>query len=172
MTRSAAIVVGVHVLSSPASASDLADAIFSDFQSNMEDLVDNQVTMGPVHVSWNDGSGIFSGDGTASGAGTLSDTTLPPNCAVLFRKTTAPPGGPGRGRMSLPWAATEASVDEAGNIDPAAVTVMTAAAESWRVDAAASDNQLVVLHAGAGTPAAITAFTAQPLLATQRRRMR
>lgn len=172
LSRSAAVVYGISVLSSPASASDLADTCNAAFRADLSALIDSQVTIGPSHVSWNDGSGIFSGDGTDSGNGTLSDNTCPPNVALLVRKTTAAPGRAGRGRMYLPWAATEASVTEAGAFDPAAAAVVNAAFEDWRTAMEGDDNRIVVLHAGAGTPAAVTAFSCDLRVATQRRRLR
>jgi hypothetical protein len=63
-------------------------------------------------------------------------------------------------------------VNESGDLDPAAATVIAAAFEDWRGHQEDDDNQLAVLHAGAGTPAAIVNFSCDLRIATQRRRLR
>lgn len=172
LARSAAVTYGIYAGLFSGSASELADAAFDLFATDIGDLIDSNVTIGPAHVQWNDGGGIFSGDGTETSPGGLSDNTQPPSVAVLIRKSTAAPGRSGRGRMYLPWAATDASVDELGILDGAAQAVMQTKFDSWRSNSQFADLFLTLLHAGAGTPAAITALTVDGRVATQRRRLR
>jgi hypothetical protein len=172
LTRAAAIVYGVRVDVALGGPSDLADYIETIWESELQGMVDSNVSMGPFHASWNQGAGVLSGDGTQTFAGGLSDTTVAPNTAILISKTTSTPGRKGRGRMYFPWAATDASTNEAGQLDGAAVTAIQGLFDDWHQAHIDQDVPPVLLHTGVGTPSLIDAFTVQPLLATQRRRMR
>jgi hypothetical protein len=106
--------------------------------------------------------------------GTAATPSIPPNCAVLFRKTTAAGGRRNRGRFyAPPCNINEAAVSDAGVIDSS-----IAAAQQTKWDAALTALSTagltpVLFHSeGPFTPTPITGFVLQLLLATQRRRLR
>jgi hypothetical protein len=105
--------------------------------------------------------------------GTGTGTPLTSNTSVLVRKETALGGRHGRGRMFVPGIqVSEIDVDESGLIG---TTDLTAIQVTWTAffDAMVASTCLpVLLHADGSTPNAITALRVQPIVATQRRRMR
>lgn len=110
-------------------------------------------------------------------AGSITGSAIPANCAVLIKKSSSLAGKQNRGRLYCPgiWP-TEGSVDGGGNIQGAQVTQMqgwwTAFFDLFGTPEFADIGSPVILHDGAGTPAPIGALTVQPLIATQRRRLR
>lgn len=144
---------------------------------SLNTLMDSNVTMTAVRVSLGtDGSAdLVYVNATSVVGGASGQASLPPNCAVLFHKTTSRGGRRGRGRMYLPWSVAELSVDEPGIIVPATVTSHTAAATAWRVALNAGGNPLVLLHSDGKTakpaPDVVNTMVADRLVATQRRRL-
>lgn len=105
--------------------------------------------------------------------GTKTEAPLPPNTSFLVRKGTARGGRRGRGRMFLPPAWTgEINVDANGNITSGNVTALNLLLSNLLDDMDTAGIPAVLLHSDGGTPDAITAMIAQPLVATQRRRLR
>ena len=110
-------------------------------------------------------------DPVASGA---SGETIPINCAVLLKKNTASGGRRNRGRAFLPPCfPTEANVDGVGTVFSGSLSDM----QDWY--GGAYDNmvalslQPVLFHAEAPfTPTALTGWSVQSKIATQRRRLR
>ena len=172
LARAAACVYGIDNNTGLSSPSAIADGVIALWEANIQDLIDTEVTVGPAHVRVNNGAGVISGDGTDSFAGTLADQTVAPNTAILVQKSSSTPGRAGRGRLYLPWAATDDSTNELGVLDPAAVIVIQGAFSQLLADHGTFDAPMVILHSGAGTPAEVEELTVQGLLATQRRRMR
>lgn len=131
--------------------------------------------------------------------GTAAGTVLPPNVAVLIRKTTALGGRRGRGRMFLPGM-LESFADNAGNVSTSSQGSFNTAFAAYlaALGAAAGGGELPVipllLHnnsttttrsSGGGSttvtvtegaagpvPTVITGFQCDPKVATQRRRLR
>lgn len=144
---------------------------------SLNTIMDSQVTMTQVRVSM----GTDAGGGdlvyvlNTSVVGGKSGSSLPPNCALLFKKTTARGGRRGRGRMYLPWALDETLIDETGAIPTPTVTAATAAALVWRLALNSRGCPLVILHApgktATGAPDPVTSMVADRLIATQRRRL-
>lgn len=118
------------------------------------------------------------GISTQTEAGSQDGTLLPQNCAYLCHKRTASGGRGGRGRFYLPGV-EEANVDNLGNIDGSFLTVANAALAVFLTDLfdAPVIQNAVVLHDSEGAfadadPHVITTMVMDPVIATQRRRLR
>lgn len=103
---------------------------------------------------------------------------LPQNCALLVHKRTNFAGRTGRGRNYFPGLA-DTEVNEIGQITAGVVTAWQTAMTAWLagVNAVVDVGSFVLLHntPGAGAalaPREVTALTVDPLIATQRRRLR
>ncbi len=137
---------------------------------------------------------VLKGDGTATpevgestppqynGAGLMP--APPPNVAVLVKKQTGFGGRKNRGRIYLPWSVSESDIDEVGNISAAGLNTVTTALAAFK---AANPNLIQVIAnrvydlpwdnparqlvaVNIGKP--VIAMVADPLVATQRRRVR
>jgi hypothetical protein len=98
---------------------------------------------------------------------------VPQNTAFLVRKQTNQPGRRGRGRMYFPGTVTEATTSSIGVMTGAALTTRQTALNAWHARLITDGLDPVLLHqSGDPTPAEITAFIGQAVVATQRRRLR
>lgn len=105
--------------------------------------------------------------------GTAVGSLLPSNCAVLVEKRTAAAGRRGQGRMYVPGIAAEPNVDGLGVLASAYVTGLTTALAAWLTRLGSDGLPPYLLHATApATPDPITALAVDPVIGTQRRRMR
>jgi len=105
--------------------------------------------------------------------GSGSGDREPPNCSAIIRKQTAAGGRKNRGRIYMPSGVLQAAqVDGAGVIDSAVVTGLNTQWENLRVALVAADYVPYLFHSDATAPTVITGFSAESLLATQRRRLR
>jgi hypothetical protein len=128
-----------------------------------------------VSVAQGTSTGDIIGQHLQHADGTVSDSVPPSNCAVLIKKNTASGGRRYRGRLFLPPIfLNEGAVDPAGNIAGSPLTSMQNQWNSFYDDLIAGDWVPTLFHQGAGAPSptAITSFTVQSLIGTQRRRMR
>jgi hypothetical protein len=122
---------------------------------------------------------IFESDADIVGLG--GATVLPQNCALLVRKRTASAGRRNRGRFYMPLLGVlEAAVSQIGVINAADVTNAQARVDLW-FDAmnagGAEATPPVILHSDGGVtapgdPTPITSWHVEPIIATQRRRLR
>lgn len=143
---------------------------------SLKTVMDSSVSLTAVRVSLGtDGAADLVYVLGAAVVGGASGSYAPPNCAVLFHKTTARGGRRGRGRMFLPWAVLQSSLDETGIITSAYVTTLTNAALAWRTALSSATVPLVLLHGPGKTPVVapdpVTSITADRMIATQRRRL-
>lgn len=122
--------------------------------------------------------------GALSGAGGSSDQPAPQNCAILIHKRTSHAGRRGRGRLYLPGP-LEASVDQAGVIQPSPyLASLQTMANTWNSDidgVADLDGHMWLLHSTTPAipvptdlpvPYEVTSLIVDPIIATQRRRLR
>jgi len=124
-------------------------------------------------VTYMDESGPLIASYRETVVGTKSGSPLPTNCAFLVSKSSATGGRAGRGRWFVPpFMLGESGIDGNGVIDSGIMATLQGYLDVVMAQALAIDINPVILHSGAGLPAPITAMTLQPLLATQRRRMR
>lgn len=128
-----------------------------------------------VSVAQGTSTGDIVGQSLLSVQGTLVDASVPSNCALIVKKNTALGGRRFRGRMFVPpIILNEGAVDAAGNILTSPLASIQGNFDLWLAAMIADDWAPVLFHQGAGAPAptAITSFTCDSLIGTQRRRMR
>lgn len=109
---------------------------------------------------------------------TNAGQALPQNCAGLVRKRTDAAGRRGRGRFYLPGL-NEAAVDYVGRIEETYLATLqtNASALLAGLQGITGVTDVVILHRseGAGVepaPTPVQSFTVEPVIATQRRRLR
>lgn len=109
--------------------------------------------------------------GTAGGSG-----PLPQNCALMINKRTAVGGRIGRGRCYFPSGyLLDSAVSGTGVIDPTLVTSLTVISQAFRNDLEAATYQMVLLHVQdlpILPPFPVDLFVVDPIIATQRTRLR
>jgi hypothetical protein len=117
-------------------------------------------------------------DAQHTSVGGINSQPLPPNCAVLVRKTTLVPGRQNRGRWFLPGVAVS-GVDGGGNLSSGLKTDWQIAVSNFKLGVVPLGMHPVVLHNVASlanttgkSPTAIDDFVVMPKIATQRRRLR
>jgi hypothetical protein len=144
---------------------------------SLNSIMDSSVTTTGIRVSLGtDGAEdlVYMAEYTTIGGNSLSNA-LPPNCAVLARKTTARGGRRGRGRMYIPWCVAETGVDEAGQIAGANRTPINTALAAFLTALGVNTVPMVLLHnpglTAPGAPNTVLTLVADPLIATQRRRL-
>lgn len=107
--------------------------------------------------------------------GTGSFSPSPPNVSAIMKKVTLNRGRSQRGRLYLPGGyVPESATDAGGNIDPALVTSLDNNFNAVISDMYIAGFNPVLLHSEgvSGEPTPITQFNAEPMVATQRRRLR
>ncbi len=149
---------------------------FSDVNDALEDLMGN-ISVGCTWVSttFNLGSGATDNpvhEEPAGLAGLSSGTPAPANVALLVQKRTALGGRRERGRNYFPGL-TASAIDNASHVVSATLTGLQTNWDSMVTDMAALTYTPVLFHQTAPfTPTPVVSFEVQPLLATQRTRMR
>jgi hypothetical protein len=150
----------------------IAESIQDSVGNILAPVIDSNVTIGPVGVTLGPSSAPLSGSASSTNAGGSSISSVPGNTALLVQKRTATGGRPGRGRYFIPWALEESDVSEVGVISGGTVTAHQDVQDDFLADLSTRDVPMEVLHTGVGTPSAVTALVVQPLVATQRQRIR
>lgn len=135
----------------------------------------NPYALEGVSVSKMEPTGFDTGERIQHTQGTGAGTTLPPNCAVLIRKNTAIGGRHGRGRMYWPpLFRVEGDVSANGVLT--SPTNISTVFNLWRIEMEEEPivGQFYLFHGlGSGVvPTPISSFDCDPLIATQRRRLR
>jgi hypothetical protein len=161
----------------PQIAEDLAVIFLSELTSALSDVI----TLINTEVRWQldaPPDPPIIGTSTESGTGTETGTVIPQNSAHLVHKRSSTGGRGGRGRMYFPGVA-EAEVNDIGVIDPAEVTQWNTALADWLagINSLVRVTSMVILHDENGAHAAdpprvVTALVHDPVLSTQRRRLR
>lgn len=107
-------------------------------------------------------------------AGTIAGGTPPPNCAVLIRKNTAAGGRKNRGRFYVPPSGVgESDISSAGFLSELMQASLQATYTNLFTGLGARDLVPVLFHSDPlDPPTNVTGFNVQPLVATQRRRLR
>lgn len=149
--------------------SDIADG----WGTTLLDEVNNSWTYVQFKASIQEGE-IFSKDEGVAGAG--GGSGLVPNTAYLFRKQTAFAGRGQRGRLYLPGC-DETSVDADGRVTEGKQGGLQTAMNAFLAIMGGLDVEPTLLHTQPEEgspldPTPINAITVQPLVATQRRRLR
>nr|CRY98157.1 hypothetical protein [uncultured prokaryote] len=115
-------------------------------------------------------------EASSSGLGTNSGQYAPQNVALLIQKRSVLGGRKNRGRLFMP-AVTEGAVDNVGQIAGGTVDIYQDLCDEWLtsflpVDEIPGYGQWVILHTGPDTPTPVTSLRVEPVVATQRRRLR
>lgn len=172
----ASVTFGIDLSAVTAGAATAANLVMGAWNTGISALMDSETVAGPTTlVVGQDGGPPLTVIGTDTFNGLESTASLPANCAVLCKKTSATGGRRGRGRFFLPWAVGEAFVDEGGIISSARVTAINAGLDTFLTSLASTDVPMVLLHSPgistAGPPSVVTGLTADRLIGTQRRRL-
>lgn len=126
-----------------------------------------------VSVTEMTGTGPVVGQHFDTIVGTLSGDPMPVNCAVLLRKNTSLGGRKGRGRMYLPPCFFgESGVDPAGVIAGVLLGPLSARFNAANGQLIGVGIFLSLLHEDGSAATPINGFSAQSVIATQRRRLR
>jgi hypothetical protein len=119
---------------------------------------------------------VAEANGSQIGGG--SSSPLPQNTAMLIKKVSGLTGRQNRGRFYLPGI-DESSVTEVGVLAAATITLIQGRLNTWltSVNDVVGITQMVILHQGLGDPPAIgptiiTQLIIDPVVSTQRRRLR
>jgi hypothetical protein len=124
-----------------------------------------------------DGGDPITYENPGSSAGAGGETYLPQNCAVLVRKRTALGGRRNRGRLFVPYLATESNCDAVGILTPSYRTGLQDIFDDLFDAFTTAGIAPVVLHDPGGigvepAPTPMVNYVVDNKIATQRRRLR
>jgi hypothetical protein len=160
--------------------------VLAAFTAAWRPSIDTSVTIGPARGTFGtDGPDPIQVESTTSPVlGQRSMDALPQNTAVLIRKQTGLGGRKNRGRMYMPALAAKVDVTEVGAISSGPLADFQTAATNFYnlLDTGQSGlvipTPMVILHAatsvslGLPAPTPVTSLVVDPIVATQRRRLR
>jgi len=152
-------------------AANAADDIFGRVATAFGGVVfTDQVILQSIAVLQNPGSetGLFVGTAPGGSAG----LSAPPSVCALVHKTTTLGGRVGRGRMYWPSVDT-GDINEAGVWNGASLDVLQTAMDALRTGLITDAFAMHLLHNSLVIPPTpVSALVADPVVATQRRRLR
>lgn len=169
-------------LPAPATAQEVADSIAVDWNLALPATHFNsgtQLYSANVGIQ-TEGLGIEQGVSIIGAVGTASGQMTTQNCAQLVKKVTARSGRRGRGRMFLPYV-MEDNVNDIGMLTPTWQTAINTALLNLLGYLAGTSHGAVstpmhLLHSPGSTstplPDLVTSMFIDPLIGTQRRRLR
>lgn len=164
-----AITFGVEgAVLSQANADDISAALATFVKGS---IGSNYTYQGAIVSGGGIGGGLVWETTEGTGVGLNSSSTLPSNCAYLYRKRTALGGRKNRGRMFLPGVG-EADVNSLGVISTGVVGALQALADDLLTDLDAAGYPMHILHNDSTPPTQVTALLLDSVIATQRRRLR
>lgn len=159
------------------------DALVGHWEDNMLPLFADEITLVKGTATVAEGLAFESFSGAA---GTSVSDGVAVSAAAIIEKRTGVPGRRNRGRMFIP-AILEASTDIGGHLTPARIAVIQAAATQFLTDVGTIDvdAEMMILHSkgwdgdveppdpgNAPDPRVVTNLIVNPLVGTQRRRLR
>lgn len=176
--RPAICTFGISEPTTPVTPAALADLVMVAVGDAIDPIIDPNVTMGPVTLTFDQAPGqrgSISGAVVRTGDRTTTNSTSP-QIAAIFKKQTNRVGRPGRGRMFVPWAGDRDDVDEAGRWTNTWLDDLAIAAVNLLDNLQTIDASMVILHdedvPGSTDPSTVTNLLADPQTGTQRRRNR
>ena len=179
ISHTALVTMGFSVAAPPYTQAN-NNAMLTDFAGALTALYDSEVTFSRLTtLIGNDGPPLrFESSGTTVGTRTTQSIT-PPNTTYLLRKTTGFAGRRFRGRMYLPFV-SELGTQQTGQLEASELTILTARAAALAtafVGGGTGSGGMYLLHSesplsATPAPTPITSLSAQPFVATQRRRLR
>jgi hypothetical protein len=187
MSRAAQVTFALNVAGVPDAsvAQDAVDDFRENFLTYWAPFIDDEVTIQEAQIRLGDGSTTpFEAVSTVtSNAGGVSQVSLPPNVALLVKKTTGVGGRKNRGRTYIPFLLPESVVSENGTIAGATVTALNVQAAAFLSQLSADGNPMCISHKVFNVPLAphfvtaihtgplVTTYKVEPMIATQRRRL-
>jgi hypothetical protein len=175
---------GVSFTAGPTAASVAAatSSLHTAFGTLFDKFYDSDWSLVATEVKARSGAGIndfiIGLDGNVNIGSFGAYTQLPQNSSHLVHKRTSVAGRVGRGRMYLP-AVPEIQVGETGILTAVYVSSWNTELATWLADIAAISqlDGMELLHNSPGAGAAlapfpVTSLTMDPVIATQRRRLR
>ncbi len=161
-------------------AQDIWDAISDTGNPFAPANYTDRYTVTLAHAVYQDDPDAYMMEFPINVAGSASWESPPPNTAVLVQKRTGRAGRNQRGRMYIPpTVVSETLVDTLGVIDNTKLGLLNAQWAGFRTSMVAADYTPYLLHGGtkanptvAPPPTLVTSFLVEPLVATQRRRLR
>jgi hypothetical protein len=166
----AAVTYGIQLAGATGGATraiELHDAFGDAFMPE----VTSQLTLSETHVKYGPNSVgptyVFAGPVNGSNGG----PPAPPNTAFLLEKKAALGGRKNRGRMFLPGVDGD-EFSPGGVISSGRFGTLTAAAANFLDALETLESPMVILHSASSDPSTVTELLLDPVLATQRRRLR
>lgn len=133
----------------------------------------NQYTFMGVTVYRQEAGGLLVGDFTFPVVGSGGGNPLPSNCSILVHKRTSLGGRRGRGRMFLPpFTCGEIATSPSGVISSPDYGAIQDELDSFYDLMVANDLQPSLYHSDGGSGTIISSLQLDPMISTQRRRMR
>ena len=188
MSRAALVTFATECTGTPSGA--LAQTSVNSFQSafnaHIGNLLDSEVTVDFPTIRLGAGTttpyeAVANGSSITGGS---TSTTVPPNVAVLIKKSTALGGKHNRGRTYIPFLVDVSHVSENGTIDTGTLnTIQTAVTAFFNALTAASIPMCIAnkvfnvplpphFVTSVNTGPLVTSYVVETLVATQRRRLR
>lgn len=163
-----------------------ADAVFGAFAGAWQGFLTNlaSIESATCRFGQDGGDDLIIDSSQAPVPGTNAAPPMPQNCAILVRKNTGLGGRRNRGRVYIPSSSDESVVSATGTITAAQVTAMQSAVDSWLTNLETSTGAgdpavpMVILHRATvleptpPAPTPVISLTVDPVIATQRRRLR
>jgi hypothetical protein len=149
-----------------------AQAIGQAFEDNLAVGTPVNTTLRSVRVKMGPNASGADATATVNKQGTLQGNPDSPQVAILVRKVGAFGGRPNRGRSYWPIL-NEGQTDSGGVIPPDRLATVQTQMDGFVDDLAAAGLDMVILHEAVElTPTPVLQYVVQPLVATQRRRLR
>ena len=156
-----------------AHAQSFVDAMSTTWNTNIKAGSSSSITLVRTQATYNDGTHEYNLLHAANIAGTGGTGLVTPNVAMLVKRNTGFAGRKNAGRMYWPWTLAEGNVDQLGVIDATTTAAwQTAFNAVFTALTAISNTTPAILHADGSLPTAVTSFTVENQVATQRRRLR
>ena len=188
MGRAALVTFSVNVSGtpSPSVAQDAIDDFTDNFTTNILPMLDSEVQCPPPEIRLGDGSDtpfLAVNNGTTLTGGS-SDTTVPPQVALLAKKTTPLGGKKNRGRTYWPFILPTNKVNETGVIDATFQSSVQTNFTAFLNQLVTDTTPMCISHktfnvplpphyvVGIHTGPLVTQYQVENLVATQRRRVR
>lgn len=147
-------------------------ALVANHEIMMGQLASSTVFSTLTIIEGSSGPDNISLDVPSGEPGASSGTAMPPNVAWLLQKRTSTGGRRGRGRNYFPGV-TEDAVDDGGTVDSGVLAGWATNIEDFLTAMAAGDWTPRLLHQSSPfLPSVVTSIVPQPLVATQRKRLR
>lgn len=111
---------------------------------------------------------------TANTPGAFTGTALPQNVACLIEKLSLAVGRRNRGRIYMPGVlGASGNVDANGSIQSSRLSQLQTVCTTWLGALTSASHHMVILHSsGTPTPTSVSSLSVDPVVATQRRRLR